>query len=163
MKTLFLLGATMYYTNSDVSLPARNGADRLVYKSAESAAVSIVAKDGAFNFQAPATPGRYAWQQYAGTRVVATGVMVVEQDLATAPDDYDPRSQAEKTLEALDAKIAGRALTIQQSKVTVDGRSIEYMNSIDELLKWRQHFAEQVAKEQGHASPTTEICVLRRD
>ena len=153
----------MFYTNSDVSLPARNGADRLVYKNAESAAVSIVAKDGTFNFQAPATPGRYAWQQYAGGCVVATGVMVVEHDLATAPDDYDPRSQAEKTLEALDAKIAGRALTIQQSKVTVDGRSIEYMNSIDELLKWRQHFAEQVAKEQGHASPTTEICVLRRD
>lgn len=153
----------MVYTNSDVTIPAQNGADKLVYKSSQSPAVSIVAKNGAFNFPAPDAPGRYAWQQYAGGCVVATGIMIVEQDLATAADDYDPRSQAEKTLEALDAKIAGRALTIQQSKVTVDGRSIEYMNSIDELLKWRQHFVDMVAKEQGHATPTAQVCVLRRD
>lgn len=152
----------MVYTNSDVSIPVRKNADKLVYKSSQNPAVSIVAENGAFNFSAPETPGRYAWQQYAGGCVVATGVMVVEQDLATAADDYDPRSQAEKTLEALDAKIAGRALTIQQSKVTVDGRSIEYMNSIDELLKWRQHFVDMVAKEQGHATPTAQVCKLRR-
>ena len=153
----------MIYTNTDVSIPAHACAEKLVYKSAGSPAVAIAAVNGVFTFKAPSLPGHYVWQQYAGGSVVATGTMIVEQDLATAADDFDPRSQAEKTLEALDAKIAGRALTIQQSKVTVDGRSIEYMNSIDELLKWRQHFVDLVAKEQGHATPTAQVCVLRRD
>ena len=93
-----------------------------------------------------------------------TGSVEIKQDLAHVPSGtaYDPRSQAEITLEALDAKIAGRALTIQQSKVTVGDRSIEYMNSIDELLRWRDHFARVVAIEQGRRPPTAEVCRLVR-
>ncbi len=50
----------MIYTNSVVSIPVRNGADKLVYKSAGSSAVMIAAGDRVFRFTAPAVAGRYA-------------------------------------------------------------------------------------------------------
>lgn len=156
--------AFTFYTDTTCHLPAPRGSHRLAFKSSGSAAV-VVSFDGSgfFTFPAPAGPGSFFWQIYTETgEVLEHGTFTVLQNLSTAPDNFDPRSDAEKTLEALDAKIAGRALTIQQSRITVGDRSIEYMNSIDELLRWRDHFARLVAQEQGHGVPSAEVCRLRR-
>lgn len=151
-----------FYTNATATIPAHSGAV-LAYKSPTTSAVVVSASAGAFTFPTGATAGAFVYQiSTSGGQVVEEGTFDIRQDLAHAPEGYDPRSLAVRTLEALDAKIAGRALTIQQSKISVDGRSIEYMNSIDELLKWRDHFQILVNKEQGRGVPTAEVCWMRR-
>ena len=156
--------AFTFYTGTTCRIPAPHGAERLAYKGTGAAAVLVSGTEGGFLvFPAPAAPGSFFYQIYdSAGDILEHGTFNVQQNLANAPDNYDPRSEAVKTLEALDAKIAGRALTIQQSKITVGDRSIEYMNSIDELLKWRAYFAKLVAEEEGHGSPTAEVCRLRR-
>lgn len=151
------------YTNSTVSVSAIPGAVKLVWKSPGAPAEDAPVADGSVTISTGATPRRCVCHYVdAANRVLAEFELEIRQDLAHAPADYDPRSVNVITLEALEAKIAGRALTIQQSKVTVGDRSIEYMNSIDELLKWRDHYALLVAKEQGHAAPTALVCRMRR-
>lgn len=154
----------VFYTNSTASLPAPEGTVSFVYKKSGASPVCFpVAAHLPVSFSAGETPFSAVFQMTdAEGRVLSEGEFEVRQDLAHAPADYDHRSEARKTLEALDAKIAGRALTIQQSEISVDGKSIKYINSIDELLKWRNYFARKVAAEEGHADPKTQICVLRR-
>lgn len=156
--------AFTFYTGTTARIPVPHGAVTLAYKSSSTASVLITGAEGGFiTFPAPSAPGSFFYQIYgASGEVLGAGTFAVEQNLSTAPAGFDPRSDAAKTLEALDAKIAGRALTIQQSKISIGDRSIEYMNSIDELLKWRDHFARIVAAENGHAVPTAEVLKLRR-
>jgi len=148
-----------FFTNSLFSVAAVPGAVRLLYKTPGVAAVAVDLADGAFILSVT-SPGPYNWQQYdADGNVLSSGEFTAVQDLAHASASFDPRSEAEITLAALDAKIAGRALTIQQSKVTVGDRSIEYINSIAELLRWRDYYARVVAREHGlPGDPTAEVC-----
>lgn len=139
----------------------------MAYKllSATSSAVVIVTThdDSFFNFPAPEAPGQYSYQQSdADGNVVGFGRFTVQQNLATAPDVYDPRSEAEKTLEAIEAKIAGRVLTLEQRQITIGDRSITYVNSINELEKWRDYYQQIVNKEQGISPAKTEVCFLKR-
>ena len=159
MKTAYTL-----YTDTTAKIPAPHGAASLTYKKPGASSVTVPGPEGGFFlFSAPVAPGSFFYQIFSASgEVMEHGTFEVLQNLATAPADYDPRSIARQTLEALDAKIAGRALTIQQTKITVGDRSIEYMNSIDELLKWRDHFAQVVAAEEGHQPPSAEVCILKR-
>ena len=153
----------IFFTNTTAVIPAPAGACSFAYKT-PGAAVVVVSDivDGSISFSV-STPGVFFFQfSDAAGQSLSEGTFTVRQDLAHAAADYDPRSEAAKTLEALEAKIAGRALTIQQSKITVGDRSIEYMNSIEELLKWRDYFARIVAKEEGRGVPTAQVCILRR-
>lgn len=159
----------VFYTNDTVKIPAPAGADRMAYKSPTSSPVTGITPhttesgDTVFAFSTGTTPANCYFQIYdAGGKVIDEGTFEIRQDIEHAPQGYDPRSLAVRTLEALEAKIAGRALTIQQSKITVGDRSIEYMNSIEELLKWRDHFAKLVARENGHGTPTAQVCRMRR-
>lgn len=156
--------AFLFFTDTTARVPAPQHAASLTYKKPGASSVTVSGSEGGFfHFPAPAAPGSFFYQIFSSSgEVIEAGTFEVRQNLATAPADYDPRSEARKTLEALDAKIAGRALTIQQTKITVGDRSIEYMNSIDELLKWRDHFAQIVAAEEGHAPLSAEVCILRR-
>ena len=117
---------------------------------------------GFFVFSAPCMTRIYVYQIYAsdGT-VLVTGEFEVVGNVSRGQNSV-PLTQAERVLMALEAKIAGRTLTIQQSKVQVGDRSIEYMNSITELLKWRDYYRRIVAAEKGHAEPRTEVLVMRR-
>ena len=153
----------VFYTHAEVTIHAGPDMCALTYKSQCGPPVTVTAANDIFTFQTGGTPGRY-YYQIADSKgnVIQTGVFDIRQDLAHAPADFDPRSQAAITLEALEAKIAGRALTIQQSKVTIGDRSIDYMNSIEELLKWRDYFARIVAKEEGRGAPKVQVCHLRR-
>lgn len=152
-----------FYTKTQITIPAAPGAVQLAFKTAGSATVMVnVNDDNKFSFPAGDLPGTFVYQQAddAG-QVVFTGAFTVDQNLIDAPADWDPRSMNEQTLEALEAKIAGRALTIQQSRISIGDRSIDYMNSIEELTKWRDYFRKEVAKEKGHGTPTAMVCRLR--
>lgn len=153
----------MYYTNQNFSIAPEKNSVRLFCKSPSSPLITAdLSEENVFVLNV-ADPGEYYCQFVsADNRIVAEKTIFVKQDLASAPEDYDPRSLAVRTLEALEAKIAGRALTIQQSSITVGDRSIQYMNSLDELMKWRNHFAELVAREKGNAAPKAQILILKR-
>ena len=155
----------MYYTGTTVKHPAVSTAVRMAYKLTPGTTATIICEtveDGFFVFTAPPSGG-YRFQQYnADGDIVAVGSFKVEQNLADAPATYDARSEAEKALEAINAKIEGRILTLEQSKISIGDRSIEYINSIEELLRWRDHFQRIVNKEQGIVDAKTEVCVLRR-
>ena len=157
----------MYYTNTTIYFPAVAHATKMAYKllsSAESAVVIVdTVENGFFVFTAPTAPGNYSYQQSdENGNIVGFGRFPVQQNLATAPATYDPRSDAEKTLEALEAKIAGRVLTLEQSQITIGDRSITYINSINELERGRDHFQAIVNKEQGKAPYKNEVCFLRK-
>ena len=155
-----------FYTSTDISFPAVSGAAVLVYKLAAASSTASVTvttlTDGSFVFRAPAA-GTYCFQQNdQDGNVLATGRFVVNQSLADAPAGYDPRSEAEKALEAIEAKIAGRILTLEQSQITIGDRSIQYINSITELERWRTHYQQIVNRENGIYDCKTEVCILRR-
>lgn len=155
-----------FYTSTDIVFPAAPDAVQLVYKlAAASSSTSVTVTtltDGAFVFRAPAA-GTYCFQQMnASGDVIRTGRFVVNQSLVDAPAGYDPRSEAEKALEAIEAKIAGRILTLEQSQITIGDRSIQYINSITELERWRTHFQQIVNRENGINDCKTELCILRR-
>lgn len=152
-----------FWTNMTASIPAPEGTAVFTYKKPGASPVSSQVYSIPVPFITGEVPFSAIYQMTdASGNVLAEGEIEVKQDLAHAPANYDHRSEARKTLEALDAKIAGRALTIQQSRVSVDGKSIDYINSIDELMKWRNYFARLVAKEEGHRDPKNQLCVLRR-
>ena len=159
-------GKAVYITGSTILYPAHKDAVQMAFKllSATSGASTVVTtiEDGFFKFNAPVA-GTYAYQQTNTDGVVMCyGRFTVEQNLATAPANYDPRSYAEKALEAIDAKIAGRVLTLEQSQITVGDRSITYINSIKELERWRDYFQAIVNKEQGIAPYKSEVVFLKR-
>ena len=156
----------MYYTDTTIHFPQVKNAVQMAFKqlSATSAASTIVttAQGGFFVFAAPLA-GNYSYQQTdADGNVVGFGRFPVTQNLATAPANYDPRSQAEKALEAIEAKIEGRILTVEQKQITIGDRSITYVNSITELERWRDYYKRIVDEEQGIKDCKTEVCYLKR-
>ena len=156
----------MYYTDTTIHFPQVKNTVQMAFKllSATSSASTIVttAENGFFIFSAPAV-GNYTYQQMdADGNVLGYGRFPVQQNLATAPANYDPRSDAEKALEAIEAKIEGRILTVEQKQITIGDRSITYVNSITELERWRDYYKRIVDQEQGIKDCKTEVCYLKR-
>lgn len=157
----------MYYTDTVIRFPQVRNAVQMAFKllSATSTASVIVTtvEGGFFVFNAPEVPGSYSYQQTdADGNVLGFGRFPVTQNLATASADFDPRSEAEKALEAIEAKIAGRILTVEQRQITIGDRSITYINSIAELERWKGYYQQIVNREQGIKDCKTEVCYLKR-
>ncbi len=153
----------IFYTGTNAVFPAEPGEVSLHTKQTTGSPVLIPLTPEAGFSVSSLPPGVFFFETRTESEVIARrGRFEVKQSIMDAPANFDPRSLNEQTLEALEAKIAGRALTIQQSKISVGDRSIEYMNSIDELLKWRDYFRREVAKERGLKPLTSDICVLKR-
>lgn len=93
--------------------------------------------------------GQYYMQFFKENQIIKTDVLNIEQNLKYVDSSFDPRSNAEKTLEAIVAMIAGRASSVQQ-EVRVGDKFIRYM-SYDQLIKWKNFFEQEVRKEQGKA------------
>jgi hypothetical protein len=156
----------MYYTDTTIHFPQVKNTVQMAFKllSATSSASTIVttAEGGFFVFSAPSA-GNYTYQQMdAEGNVLGYGRFPVQQNLATAPANFDPRSDAEKALEAIEAKIEGRILTVEQKQITIGDRSITYVNSITELERWRDFYKRIVDQEQGIKDCKTEVCYLKR-
>lgn len=97
------------------------------------------------------TAGTYHWQAYMtdgdGKRYkIREGTLDVLTDFATQSTGYDNRTHAQKTLDALEAVILGKAASDQLS-YSIAGRSLSRM-SPDELITWRDHYRAEVAKEK---------------
>ena len=93
--------------------------------------------------------GDYIIQLFRGDEVIQQDSLNVKQNLKYVDADYDPRSEAEKTLQAIEAYLSGVA-SHQQKRVKVGDKEIEY-SSFDQLQKWREHYQKQVRKQQGKA------------
>lgn len=151
-----------FYNHTIFTFPA-GGADTLVLKRVNCPPVVIEALDDSGDFRVDASDfvaGDYHYQTLAGGNVTASGKLTILQNLAHAAEDFDPRSVAEITIDAIDSMLAGRA-TAQQRKIQVGDKSIEY-SSLDELKKWRAFFVNQLRKEQGKKPFTRQLFKLGR-
>lgn len=94
------------------------------------------------------TPGRYTASIRAtdGSDVfeLEGGEIEILADVAALDPGHDPRAHAERTLEAIEAVIEGRASKDQQS-YTINGRSLE-RTSISDLLLLRDTYKREVAE-----------------
>jgi hypothetical protein len=110
------------------------------------------------------TAGTYAVQGYVENgserRTVYTGRLKVTPDLTAADATFDPRSHAQKVVEAIEAVIEGRA-TRDQQEMWIDGERI-VRTHFDELLKIRQRYRHEIAaaearerRSQGRSSGRT--------
>lgn len=77
---------------------------------------------------------------------VFRGVVRIEANPATL-DDYDPRTEAEKTLDSITAAIKTR-VDGGVSTYSIEGRSASYY-SLEELLKLRDRYVAIVEKEKA--------------
>lgn len=95
------------------------------------------------------TAGAYHWQAYATKSAtserytVAAGQIIVDANFAVGA--VDARTHAQKTLDALEATLEGRA-TSDQMAYSIGGRSISKM-SPEQLLTWRDKYRAEVAAE----------------
>lgn len=94
--------------------------------------------------------GNYIIQLFSGDEVIQQDSLNVKQNLKYVDAEYDPRSKAEKILEAIEAYLGGVA-SHQQRRIKVGDKEIEY-SSFDELMKWKNYYQQEVRKEQGKAS-----------
>lgn len=140
----------LYYTDSNYEITAPPGAVKMAWMLLPSGTPEIILpENGVFRLStAGKTPGRYVYQIFSLHTVIAFGNIEIRHSLLSGSGD--PRSNAEITLEAIDAALANRA-TVQQRRITVGDKSIEY-STLAELLQWREHYARIVRQEQGKAS-----------
>lgn len=93
------------------------------------------------------TPGPWSWSLRATngavTQTVGRGTLNILADPASA----DARSHAERMLDAIEARLEGRA-TKDVNSYAIAGRSLQHM-SVDELMKWRSHYRAEVKNERG--------------
>src|SRR5690606_30112936 len=110
------------------------------------------AHGGTLSF-ADAAAGTYAYAIKA-TRVSDSAVRTVQSgtlQVLADPASQDVRTHAEKVLEAIELLIEGRA-TKDVSSYSIAGRSLTRM-SPDELVKWRSHYRNEVAKQRNAGMP----------
>ena len=97
-------------------------------------------------------PGVYRWQAYATSDddteryLVGSGTTEVFTNFSDQTSGYDPRTDAEKMLEALNATLVGKASQDQLS-LSIAGRSLSRMDS-GALLKWRDTMKAEVRRER---------------
>lgn len=93
-------------------------------------------------------PANYWWQATVAKgnhwHVVDSGSLEIKEHLSLV-DSYDGRSHVKQVLDALEATILDKASRDQQS-YSIAGRSL-YRLSPAELLKWRDHYKAEYARE----------------
>ena len=91
--------------------------------------------------------GQYTIQFFNGNDVIDEDELIIKQNLKYADANYDPRSTARQILDAINARLQNTA-TNTQLYVKVGQKEIRYMD-YDQLIKWRNHYQKEVAREQG--------------
>lgn len=69
--------------------------------------------------------GQYTIQFFNGNDVIDEDELIIKQNLKYADANFDPRSEAKKILDAINAYLGGTA-THQQRRVKVGEKEIEY-------------------------------------
>lgn len=92
------------------------------------------------------SPGEYRWQAFiskgADRHTLGRGRVEIRPDFLSSA--ADPLSHVERTLQALEAMIEGRASSDQQT-MTLNGRSLTRM-PVEELLKWRSQYKAEALR-----------------
>lgn len=107
------------------------------------------------------TPGAYSYvlrvRNGDDVREIESGRVQVLRNIASAPDDFDARSHAQRTLDAINAVIEKRATTDQQRYVieTQQGRRELWRIPIPELLAFRDKYQAMVNTENAEAAGRT--------
>lgn len=98
-------------------------------------------------------PGTYYWQgrvEKGGERyVIDSGEVLVKADLSGDVGEYDGRSEAKKTLDAIDAMLASKA-TRDQQEYQIGSRMLRRI-PVDQLISLRRYYAGLYAKERRRA------------
>jgi len=97
------------------------------------------------------TPGVYRWQAYATNAdserwLVRTGTTEVKVSFSGESSGYDPRTDAEKMLDALNATLVGKASS-DQLALSIGGRSLSKLEPAM-LLAWRDTMRAEVKRER---------------
>ncbi len=119
--------------------------------SADAVTVELEDADGLHAGTLPIsqTPGALHYAIKA-TRLADDVAMTVERGVITvAPDPAlaDPRSHAERMLDAIEALLENRASKDVQS-YAIAGRNLTKL-TVDELQRWRRFYRSEVARERG--------------
>lgn len=130
------------YSQTQIKIKHKD-ATSLVVKGKDALPVTVNFSGGEAVFS-DLDAGIYALQFMQGNSVLFQDTLDVKQNLIYTTSGYDPASNARKILEAIDAYLAGIASS-QQRRVKVGDKEIEY-SSFDELIKWRNFYAQQVRK-----------------
>ena len=94
-------------------------------------------------------PGEYKYQLINDDGIEEAGEFIVLQNYALTDEYETVKTRNEILLEAIEAQIAGKATSAQQS-MTVGDKSISYC-TIDELFTLKSYFEKKVAEEQGES------------
>lgn len=144
------------FTHADYSAPTWSAS--IYFENAAATFSATATDDGsdhAFSIAAATTAdkvaGRYKWSirvtDGTDTHTVETGWVDVLTDPAAA-GTHDPRSDARKLLDALNATLLGRA-TSDQLAMSINGRSLS-RTPLPELREWRDQLKQEVrTEEQG--------------
>lgn len=135
------------YNHTIITIEAKN-ADSLALKSPSSAVKIYQFIDGKCEINtADFTPNEYSMQYFKGDSVIYEDTLIIKQNLKYADANYNPKSIAKQILEAIEARLQNTA-TNSQLYVKVGEKEIRYMD-YSELIKWRNFYQKQVAKENG--------------
>ena len=93
------------------------------------------------------TTGDYVIQFFKDDEVIDQDILTVKQNLKYTDANYDPRSEAQKILEAINAVLAGRA-TQDQYHVKVGEKEISYC-TFNELMNFKNYYQKLVARQNG--------------
>lgn len=131
---------TYYFENKDQVFNAAASAVGTIHSVTIAAATTLGYK-----------PGRYRWRARAESggvkKTVESGWLEVQVDPAAA-GTKDVRTQARRTLDAVEATLEGRASS-DQLAMTLNGRSIS-RTPLRELREWRDQLRAEVRiEEQG--------------
>ena len=91
--------------------------------------------------------GIYFYQVAKNSEIKLQDKFQILQNMETAPEGFDFRSNAEKTLEAINSYLAGTASS-QQKRIKCGDKEIEY-SSFEQLIKWKNYYEKLVRKQQG--------------
>lgn len=153
----FIAGDTWAWTRELADYPATTWTAIVYFENAAgtfSAAAVADGSDHAFSIASETTAtkkaGRYRWAirvtDGTTTTTAESGWVDVRTDPAAAGTS-DPRSDARKMLDALNAFLVGKATTAQQA-FTLNGRSMSTY-TLTELLEWQRTLEAKVRTEEG--------------
>lgn len=132
---------TYYFEKKDKTFSIAGTGTGSTHSFSIAASVTATYPPGEYRFVARVSDG-------TTFKTVANGWTSVQMDPAAA-GIHDTRSWAQRTLEALEATLEGKA-TSDQLSISIQGRSISRMTPT-ELMDWRNRLRAEVrAEEQGN-------------
>jgi len=149
-------GETLVWTRNLSEYPPATWTLSYEFRGAGSFTITATASAGLHSVSVPfattdAYPvGDYWWSSYVtdGTSRyrVDTGQAKVVKDFSDATAGFDGRSHAQRTLDAIEAMIEGRA-TKADTSITIGDRSIKRLSPA-ELVQWRSVYRAEVKAEK---------------